>query len=350
MESVINFQGAKIFVKSVSSIGEFGLIDRIKNLVQESKHPDLLQGIGDDTAVIRFSENRALLVTCDIQVENQHFRLKYTTPYQLGRRAMAVNLSDIAAMGGKPTFALVSLGFPKSFPLVQFDELFKGMRDQMADFSGTIIGGNLSHTQDVLIIDITMMGEADSRKILFRSGAQIGDRIFCSGNLGFSGAGFHILSKFDEDFSAKFDKFVQAHLQPIPRIFLGQLIAKSGYGSAMIDISDGIASDLNHICTSSTVGAEIYEARLPGSNQLAEIEKLSGKSWLELVLHSGEDYELLFTMKADTPDDILKTIVQESGVQISEIGKIVSMKSGFYLLNQYNERVPIKPTGWDHFK
>lgn len=336
-------------IKTVAEIGEFGLIDRIQKILPQIKHPDVLLGIGDDTAVIRYDENRNLLITCDIQVEDQHFRLKNITSYQSGRRAMAVNLSDIAAMGGKPTFALVSLGFPKSFPLSSFDDLFQGMRDQLSDFNAIIIGGNLSNTAANLIIDITMIGEVPASQFLTRSGARAGDRIFVTGTLGASGAGFYVLEKYGINYPEKFSTMVEAHLQPIPRVKVGQLISQSGIATAMIDISDGIASDLNHICKMSNVGAEIYQTKLPMPTNINEIESIAGKSELDLALHSGEDYELLFTVKPETSRSMIELISKETKVSITEIGSILPQEKGYYLIAPSGNQVHIQPKGWDHF-
>jgi thiamine-monophosphate kinase len=333
----------------VADIGEFGLIDRIQKILPEIDRKDLIIGIGDDTAVIRINEQRALLITCDIQVEDQHFRLKNISPYQLGRRAMAVNLSDIAAMGGQPTYALVSLGFPRSFPLSDFDELFRGIKDEFALFSAHIIGGNLSNTSKELIIDITLLGEVSPNQIVTRSGAKPGDRIFVTGNLGESGAGFYVLEKYDKNYRREFYNLVQKHLQPVPRIEIGKRIAQSGFATAMIDISDGIASDLNHICIMSAVGAEIYQDRIPLPDGIDKVTYFSGRSALYLALHSGEDYELLFTIKPDTPDAIIHSISNETGIAITEIGKILTIESGYQLIDLQNRRVPIQPKGWDHF-
>ena len=335
--------------KTVADIGEFGLIDRIQKILPAVKHEDVLIGIGDDTAVIKIDAHRAWLVTCDIQVEDQHFRLQNISPYQLGRRAMAVNLSDIAAMGGKPTFALVSLGFPKSLPLSDFENLFKGMGDQLAEFSTIIIGGNLSNTANKMIIDITLLGEVSPKQFLTRSGAKAGDRIFVTGNLGASGAGFYLLEKYGRNYPTEFDDLVQKHLQPIPRIEVGQRIAQSGFGTAMIDVSDGIASDLNHICKMSGVGAEIYQNKLPLPNNLIKITSLTGKSALHLALHSGEDYELLFTARPEIPDSLFDSITKDTGVPITEIGRILPQDFGYYLIDRHGEKSPIQPKGWDHF-
>ena len=335
--------------QTVSDIGESSLIDRIQNILPSVKNQQVLVGIGDDTAVIRLSNERALLVTCDIQVEDQHFRLKNMTHYQLGRRAMAVNLSDVAAMGGKPTFALVSLGFPKSFPLPDFENLFKGMRDQLAEFSATIIGGNLSNTEGKMIIDITMMGEVKPEQYLTRSGARTGDRIFVTGKVGASGAGFHVLAKFGNEYPLEFRCLVDKHLQPIPRIDIGQKIARSGFATAMIDISDGVASDLYHICKMSNVGGEIHHDKLPLPENINKIASFTRKSVLHLALHSGEDYELLFTAKPNIPDSLIHSLAQKTGVPITEIGQIQPKSSGYVLVDNQGKRIPIQPKGWDHF-
>lgn len=335
--------------KSVADIGEFGLIDRIQKILPEAKHEDVLIGIGDDTAVIKIDAHRAWLVTCDIQVEDQHFRLQHISPYQLGRRAMAVNLSDIAAMGGKPTFALVSLGFPKSLPLSDFENLFKGMGDQLAEFSAIIIGGNLSNTESKMIIDITLLGEVSPKQFLTRSGAKAGDRIFVTGNLGASGAGFYLLEKYGKNYPTEFDELVQSHRQPIPRIQIGQRIAQSSWGTAMIDLSDGLASDLNHICKMSSVGAEIYQYQIPLPDNIFKASALTNHLPLQLALHSGEDYELLFAARPEIPNSLLNSIIKDTGVPITEIGRILPADCGYYIIDRQSEKSPIQPKGWDHF-
>ncbi len=335
--------------QTVADIGEFGLIDRIQKIVPKADHKDLVIGIGDDAAVIRIDDRRAMVITCDIQVENQHFRLNHISPYQLGRRAMAVNLSDIAAMGGQPNFALISMGFPKSFPLADFDELFRGMRDQLGEFSAYIIGGNLSNTEKELIIDITLLGEISLDQLVTRIGAKPGDRIFVTGNLGGSGGGFYVLEKYGTYYPKQFKSLVKKHLQPIPRIDVGKKIAQSGFATTMIDLSDGIASDLNHICSMSGMGAEIDQKKIPLPEGIHEAAAISGKSALHIALHSGEDYELLFTIKPETPDAIIHAIAQETGIAITEIGKILTRESGYHLIDLNGRRIPIQPSGWDHF-
>ncbi|MDZ7264044.1 MAG: thiamine-phosphate kinase [candidate division KSB1 bacterium] len=337
-------------MESVANIGEWNLIRRIQNMLPAIENPEVMVGIGDDAAVLRLDDRRSLLLTCDIQVENQHFRLRQISPYQLGRRAMAVNLSDIAAMGGQPTLALVSLGFPPDFPAASFDALISGLRDQLAEFSAHIIGGNLSRTSKELIIDITLLGEAPIHQVLTRSGARAGDRIFVTGRLGESAAGWQALEKFGPNCPREFEPLVQKHLQPIPRIAAGRLIAQSGFATSMIDISDGLASDLHHICSASGVGAEIYQDQLPIPQNIELIAALSSLPVPTLVLHRGEDYELLFTLRPDTPIAVVNSIIQTSGVSITEVGRILPKEAGLHLISPDRQSQALQPTGWNHFR
>ncbi|MGA6994049.1 MAG: thiamine-phosphate kinase [Candidatus Deferrimicrobiaceae bacterium] len=336
--------------KSVGEIGEFSLIDRIGKILPAAGSKDLVIGIGDDTAVIRMDKRRALLVTCDIQVEGRHFRFDRITPYQLGRRAMAVNVSDIASMGGKPTFALVSLGLPGAFPVASYDRLFEGMRDELQRHGARIVGGNLARTEDVLIVDVTLMGENDLSRVMTRGGARVGDRVFVTGRLGASGAGFQALKAFGKKVPARYRHLVACHLIPSPRVTLGRRIARSGLATAMIDLSDGLAGDLFHICTRSKVGAEIYPDRLPLPERIGEIAARSGKSVIDLALYSGEDYELLFTAPPRIPARKIRSLSRDPGIPITEIGKIVGRKDGYCLVDSQGTRIPLTPAGWDHFR
>jgi thiamine-monophosphate kinase len=336
--------------RTVGEIGEFPLIDRIRKILPISGNRDLIVDIGDDTAVIRLDARRALLLTCDIQVEGRHFRLDQTTPYDLGRRAMAVNLSDIASMGGRPTYALVSLGLPAAFPLAGCDRLFGGMRDALRPYRAFIVGGNLAKTRDSLIVDITMLGEAELARVLTRGGARVGDGVYVTGTLGASGAGFQALKAFGKKIPRKYRDLVRRHVLPTPRVELGRRIARSGIPTAMIDLSDGAAGDLFHVCTRSKVGAEIDETLLPLPDHIGEIAELSGKSVLDLALHSGEDYELLFTAPLEVPARKLRSLSGTSGIPITRIGRIVPRGQGYCLVDRQGNKAPLTPAGWDHFR
>jgi len=335
--------------KPVSEIGEFSLIERIKKILPTASSSDLILGIGDDAAVIRIDEGRALVATCDILVEDVHFRLANINAYQLGRRAIAVNQSDIASMGGRPTFALVSLALPQNLPVDHFDELFRGMGDQMREFSGHIIGGNIARSKEGLMVDVFMLGEVDPRIMLTRSGARPDDRIMVTGRPGASGAGLMILEKYGSDYPRKFKALVNAHLQPKPRVETGQIIAATGIATAMIDVSDGLAADLNHICEASGEGAELDLACLPLPGNLAEVAALAGRKNWEMALFGGEDYELLFTVKPETTPEEIDRISNRSNTPITEIGRITGETGVMLGINSTGERMEIKPKGWDHF-
>lgn len=336
--------------KCVGEVGEFPLIDRIGKILPAALDKDLLVGIGDDTAVIRIDRRRALLVTCDIQVEGRHFRFDHITPYQLGRRSMAVNLSDIGSMGGKPTYALVSMGLPAGFPVRSYDRLFEGMRDELEAHRARIVGGNLARTADFLVVDITMLGEAEVSRFLTRSGARAGDRIFVTGELGASGAGFQVLAAYGKRFPGRYRHLVRCHLLPTPRVEMGRKIARSGVATAMIDISDGVAGDLFHICSMSGVGAEIREDRLPLPERIGEVAGISGKTATDLALHGGEDYELLFTVPRRVPAEKVRSVAGGTGIAVTEIGTIVPREEGYRLVDSRGRKTPLVPAGWDHFR
>ncbi len=336
--------------RKLSEIGEFGLIDRLKQLVPNIDTPELVQGIGDDAAVIKIDKHRVLLATCDIHVEGVHFDLRYITPYQLGKRVMAVNLSDIASMGGVPKYALVSLALPNSLTVGFFDDLQRGFIDQLSRYQAVIIGGNMSVSPDKIVIDVTVLGEALLKNVLERSGAKVGDRVFVTGQLGASAAGRHLLTCGKERVMEHYESLLSAFLQPVPRIETGRLLAKNHLATAMIDVSDGLAADLNHVCLSSGVGAEIFAVNLPFSPELEVIAREIGADMRDMVLYGGEDYELLFTSDKNIDNSLIQQVANQSGVQITEIGRIVQESKGIVLVDQSGKYLPLKAEGWDHFR
>ena len=336
--------------KTVGETGEFNLIDRIRKILPVSGNKDVVVDIGDDTAAIRIDRKRVLLLTCDIQVEGRHFLFDRTTPYRVGRRSIAVNLSDIASMGGKPTYALVSLGLPADMPVESFHRLFEGIRDEMSAFGGYVIGGNLASTKEELVVDVAIIGEVDASCMLTRSKARPGDRIFVTGTLGASGAGMEALRMYGKKVPKKYADMVKRHVLPEPRVEMGMRIGRSRIASGMIDLSDGVAGDLYHICEKSRVGAEIYEERLPLPEHIGEIAEKCGRSVLDIALHNGEDYELLFTVPPSVPESKIRALPGKTGVMVTEIGKIVEKRAGYRLVDARGKKTPLRPSGWDHFR
>ncbi|PIX21438.1 MAG: thiamine-phosphate kinase, partial [Deltaproteobacteria bacterium CG_4_8_14_3_um_filter_45_9] len=234
--------------KDLREIGEFGLINRIRKWITSSD-PALVQGIGDDVAVIKMGA-KALLVTTDILIEGIHFDRSWLDPYQLGRKSLAVNLSDIASMGGIPKYFLISIGLPKNLPLSFISSFYLGLKKEAKQFRVELIGGDTSLSQKI-VINICLLGEGRKKDLLFRKGARVGDDLFVSGTLGDAALGLKILQEKGKIIGA--EGLIKKHLSPCPRVELGQTIAKHHWATAMIDVSDGLLIDTSHLLQESGV-------------------------------------------------------------------------------------------------
>ena len=281
----------------IEQLGEFGLIERIQRALPQTYSRDVLVGIGDDVAVLRSGGERVWLATCDVQVEGAHFLRDAITPVNLGRKALAINLSDIAACGGTPRFALISLGLPRDLDVEFIDGLYQGLRDEAEPFVVQIVGGNISGSRLGIFIDITLLGNALPENVLLRSGAQPGDQILVTGTLGDAAAGVALLLDPRLNTTPEYAAFARTRRDtPTPRVREGQIIAAAHAAHAMIDISDGLAGDLGHICEKSGVGVRLFSQNLPVSRANRELALAAhGDEWY-FALHGGEDYELLFTV------------------------------------------------------
>jgi thiamine-monophosphate kinase len=331
----------------IRELGEFGLIEKLKKRTEVSD-PSVIKGIGDDCAVIKISNRRFLLVTCDLLLEGVHFNRTYTDSYHLGKKALVVNLSDIAAMGGIPRFYLVSLGLPPNLPLTFIERLHRGMEEVAREFNLSLIGGNISSSQKILI-DLTVLGETKPSEIIYRDGAQTGDAIFVTGTLGNSALGLISLkSGMKEKHRAGLKRFREAHLSPYPRVKEGRLIAKHRLATAMIDISDGLISDLRHILKESKKGAEVWVDRIPLSPEFMKFSEVFKGNRIDLALAGGEDYELLFTV----PQDRLKRLNRLSrqlSLPVTMIGKIIGEKDKISLIRDDGKAYPLTREGFRHF-
>lgn len=332
----------------IKEIGESGLIKRIADKYRSS-HPAIISGIGEDAAALKISEQNILLTTCDLLVEDIHFNLSLTDSYHLGRKSLAVNLSDIAAMGGTPCFFLVSLALPSRFSVEFIDDLYRGMMDLADDFHAQLVGGDTNASPDKLMIDITVLGEVNPDHLIKRSGAQVGESIFVTGTLGDAALGFFILEKDKKlDRPLPFNTLTSKHLSPYPRIKEGKTIAENHLASAMIDISDGLLTDLNQILTLSEVGATIWISRLPLSSEFKQYQdQHNNNKIIDFALKGGEDYELLFTAPQNKEKD-LYALSQKLGVPINKIGEINSSRE-LIVLAQNQKPYPIDDQGYDHF-
>jgi len=329
----------------INEIGEFNLIDRIMTdtLVRKDKG---LVGIGDDCAMFKTTDNMSTLITTDMLVESVHFSNDYITPYQLGYKAMAVNLSDIAACGGIPREALISISIPKHTSVEYLEELYRGMKDLAREYDVNIIGGDTTRTPMLIVINVVVIGEVDEKQVLLRSGAKENDLICVTGYVGDSAAGMDILFHH-RDQAENYPSLMKQQHTPHPHVKQGRIIAESGLANAMIDVSDGVIADLKHICDSSGVGAEVFEDKLRLSD---EFMKYCGQYKLDILktaLGWGEDYCLLLTV-AESGFAELQSKLESDGFQLFDIGRIIK-GDGIRLFDRDGNQVDYEWSGWDHF-
>jgi thiamine-monophosphate kinase len=331
----------------VSELGEFGLIALLAKIVDGARDPKdsswqrLVVGIGDDAAAWR-AGSAVQLATTDSLVQDTHFDLSIITWEELGWKAIAVNLSDIAAMGGTPEYALVSLALPGDLDTDNVSSLYGGMAQIAGRFGVAIAGGNIS-SADKTVINVTVLGSLESTSMLTRSAAVPGDRIAVTGYTGLSAAGLRMLRqnlKFDAETTRLFR---EAHLTPMPRVDEGQILLHRSVRAA-IDISDGLIADLAHICQASKVGALIHQNALPIHSAL----KTNFKSdYLQMALAGGEDYELLFTASNMIMTRLRKTMP----CPVTVIGEITGDRPGqVEIVDADGKIIPLEKSGWEHFK
>lgn len=305
--------------------------------------PKVIVGIGDDAAVVRPPRGK-MLATVDTLVEGVHFDLSYTKPRELGRKAMAVSLSDLAAMGAKPLYALVSVGLKQEMSRFFVEELYIGIRELAREYGVDVIGGNTVQSPTVLLVDVALIGEGD--RCLTRSGASPGDVICVTGQLGNSAAGLNLLKRLGRsNIDRKLRRLVASHLTPVPRVKEARIIMKAVTSS--IDLSDGLGVDLHRILKASKVGAVIEENKLPISRECREAAKYLSTSHLKWALFGGEDYELLLTIRSREVEPSRKRLKQ-MGVLLTPIGEVTHSR-GARLVNAEGRRSILPPMGWNHF-
>jgi len=328
---------------------EFELIRKLINKLPATS-PEVIMGAGDDAGVIKQSYGSYLLATTDSQVEGVHFLSQFTTPKDIGRKAVAVNASDIAAMGGIPTYCLVSLILQKTLQETYIDDLYDGIIEECKRYDIQIIGGNISKGRE-LVVDIFMLGQTTPSRLLLRKGAKPGDKILMTGSLGEAAAGLQLLLNPKLEIKAEDRKaLLSRQFTPTPRLEEARIITSKHRATSMIDISDGLGADLGHICESSKVGARIYEEKIPVKQVVCEVaEKLKKNAW-KLAINGGEDYELLFTAPESEVAGIISAVKQGSGTDVSVIGKILPEEEGKWMVLKDGKTVPLPEKGWDHLK
>jgi thiamine-monophosphate kinase len=309
----------------IKDIGEFGLIDRI---TKKPRDEDILVGIGDDAAVVKTKGLQVL--TTDCLVEGDHFKTDWFTPKQIGMKAIEINVSDIAAMGAVPKYVLVSLALPKDLDVEFVEDLYKGMWKVCDKYNIEIIGGNMTHCEKI-VISITLTGEVEQKVLCLRKGAKPGDFIFVSGHLSNGRAGLRL---FQKDLKG-FEQVKNGYLEPKANLDTALKIAP--YVNSMEDISDGLASEIKHICDESKCGAIIYKDKIPISDQVRDVANELGEDEYDYALFGGEDFELVFTVSKDNLDKV-------DGFLIGEITKNKEIK-----LSIDGKENIITGKGYDHF-
>ena len=335
---------------------EFQFIQHIRaQAEQRGDAPGLRRAIGDDAAVLRQAAGRQTLITTDLLVEDIDFVLSASPPELLGHKALAVSLSDIAAMGARPRWTLSSLGIPQDVWDKDFvTRFYRGFFSLADRYDVRLIGGDVSRAPEKIVIDSIVLGECANDQEVARSGASAGDLIFVSGTLGGSAAGQRLLQRgarigaeqADEPEWELVQELLLRHLQPEPRVGWGLVLGDHQLATAMIDISDGLSSDLHHLCQESKVGAMIDVKRLPLDPRVTELCGRRALDPLLLALNGGEDFELLFTV---SPENVSKLPLKVDGVSLTHIGQISNSSEGIKI--REGSRVwDLEAQGWKHFK
>jgi len=323
--------------------GEWTLLGKIERLIKQRQQvdfPGLVKGIGDDCAVFATGEGSFGLISTDISIASVHFRVDLSTPEDIGYRAMISNISDISAMGGTARYAFIALGIPKALNDGYIEALYQGLLEGAAAGSVAIAGGDISKAGD-LTISISIYGDLSGREPLYRHGAHTGDTIYCTGTLGGSQAGLEVLLSKDAGLLEQYSELVKRHNRPPCRHQFVQTIRQTFKPTAMIDISDGILSDLGHICRSSEQGYDIDIEALPLHDGIREYTLHKKSDLKELLLTSGEEYELLFTSPVKKEKGQLKNI------PVSPLGRITKKET---IIREKGAPVTLPLQGFDHFR
>ncbi len=330
-----------------SKRSERDIIRHINGLAGSTANRQVIKGIGDDCAVLRKDDRSCFLVTTDTLVSGVHFDLAWHPPFLLGRKAGAVNLSDIAAMGGQPRFAFLNLALPGSAP-AWLDDFLAGFQQVLQEHDTHLVGGDTVKSPTDFSITVTIIGEAAESVVCYRSGAADGDLIFVSGCLGDAAAGLALCRSGNSGHDpGHWHQLLKAHLDPLPQVQLGKILAASGLVHAMMDISDGLATDLAHICAESRTGAEIFQKSLPVSEQLRAAAEKFQFPVLDWALKGGEDYHLLFTVPPGNEQGLRTLVREKMGREVFRIGNIIAGQ-GVFLADTLN-RKEISYQGYDHF-
>jgi len=340
-------------VPTLKDLGEFGFLDRLKRSLPPGG-PELIRGVGDDCAVFTVPEGEKLLWTVDTLVEGVHFRTDFTGMHDLGWKSLAVNLSDVAAMGGRPLHALLSLGVPEGVDLPQVDAFFEGLAALAREHSVSLVGGDTVRSPSGLLITLSVIGATEGGRFLARDGARPGDWIAVTGPIGDSAAGLSVLLERAAGTgglpSGEFaESLIRAHNRPVPQVPEGVFLAQHAGVHAAIDLSDGLAQDLWHLCRNSGTGAQIEQGRLPLSDALRQWAAWKNKAPEDWALSGGEDYVLLVAVDAGAFEDLCGSYAARFGKPLYPLGRMTE-EPGIRLESVDGVRRKLEPLGYDHFR
>jgi thiamine-monophosphate kinase len=335
---------------SIESLGEFGLIDHLTNKIV-LKNSSTIKGVGDDAAVLNFGEE-AVVVTTDLLTEGVHFNLMYVPLKHLGYKAVVVNLSDVYAMNATPKQITVSIAISKRFDLEAIEQIYEGIHLACENYDVDLVGGDTTSSLTGLTISITAIGSAPKEKLVYRSGARPNDLLCVTGDLGGAYMGLQLLERENEVFKVNpkmqpklegYDYILQRQLKPEARKDMVEAFLKMGIQpTSMIDISDGLSSEILHLCKNSGVGCHLYEEKIPYADQTKALAEEFNINPIIAALNGGEDYELLFTLPLAEFDKI------KNDPDITIIGHITAKEEGTMLVTTGGSLIPLQAQGWKH--
>jgi thiamine-monophosphate kinase len=332
----------------IGDLGEFGWIAKIAGAFGRSGDGVEL-GIGDDAALLDAGGDLSLVATCDCQVEGVHFRPEWIGPLQIGRRAAAVNLSDLAAMGARPRWALASLTASSETEVERLDGIFEGLVRELERAGGALVGGNTARAEEGLVLDLFLLGQVEQGRAMLRSGVRSGDAICVTGDLGAARAGLLALERPDLvcDPGAR-ERVVTRHLAPRALVREGRALSGSGLVTACIDVSDGLLADAGHLTERSGLEIRLDAGLVPVSSDTAEVARAAGLDPVELALAGGEDFELLFAVAEAHVERVVELLREECGTPVRRIGTAVAGDPEV-VAERDGERVVVEGGGFDHF-
>lgn len=344
------FENQDNSTNSIENMGEFGLIDHLtKNFTIKQK--STVKGIGDDAAVISCDSKKELVVTTDLLLENVHFDLSYMPLKHLGYKAVVVNLSDVYAMNAEPTQITVSIAISNRFPVEALEELYAGITAASIFYNVDVVGGDTTSSTTGLLISITALGMVDKGKSIFRSGAGVNDLLVVTGDLGAAYMGLQILEREKQVFLVNpksqpdlepYSYLIERQLKPEARKDISKLLEELGVEpTSMIDISDGLSSEIIHLCKNSKVGCNLYEDKIPLDPQVITVCEEFNLDSTTIALNGGEDYELLFTIETEDFPKI------KGNPHLTVIGHITEEDEGVHLITRADTKLPLIARGWN---